>query len=99
MVSAFWPWFGLGSGILALSGFSRLILAPLVLSSIGSLIFALWPRCLGLGSLTLVGWPRHLVCGLLLSAFRPGLSVFGILSWALCGWFSGSDFPVLAPWP
>ena len=76
-----------------------MILAPLVLSSIGSLIFAFWPWCLGLGSLALVGWPRHLVCGLLLSAFRPGLSVFGVSSWALCGWFSGPDFSVLAPWP
>ena len=33
----------------------------------------------------MIGWPR--------------LSVLGTLFGALCIWFAGLDFPVLAPWP
>ena len=53
----------------------------------------------GFGTLTLVGSPRHFVCGLLISAFRPGHSVLGRLSWVSCEWFSGPAFLVLALWP
>ena len=76
---ALWPWFS-GFGLSGLS-FWVLALSALVLMSIGSLIFALWPRCLDLGSLTLVDWPGHLVWGLLPSVSRPRLSILGISSW------------------